>query len=294
MKTIHIGVPSGIGDISWIISKLINAPDCKFVVEVADGWPYRSEDYVKLLDPQKFEWGGYGGFEYRDIVGFEKLNPYNSFKDIVDAGFGRYLIQPNFHLERGKALAEWLPDLPTSYQYPLNTKEFAGTALARIKHIPRPILGLSAASYRGAVAWKTWERDQWKELIARVLKNTNMQVLLMGGGWDDLTRSLENIHPRVFSVVGQTSFGEAVEIHKSLSGYLGFSSGLGIIRTVLGLPTYMLWPDHQQALSTSWADPQMISEGSYIATSYMDVMGVWNVLKGQIVKYHSNCGGEHV
>lgn len=288
---LRIGVPSGIGDISWIVSKLVNTNGYKFIVEIADGWPYRAEEYIKLLG-EKFEFGGYGDFEYRDIVGFEKINPYQTFRDIVEAGYGRYLIQNNHHLERGLPLKEWLPDLLTNYHYTLHTSSSdEAVATTLLKHVPRPRVGLSAASYRGAVAWKTWEGDKWRELI-KVMESAGYSVVLMGGGWDDLTRSLANAGKKVYSVVGQTSFGEAVAMHKLLDGYVGFSSGLGIIRTVLGLPTYMLWPSHQMALSSSWADPMDLATERYIATGYIDVDGVWGLLQYQLKKFEKEVSDE--
>ena len=66
-----------------------------------------------------------------------------------------------------------------------------------------------------------------------------------------------------------------------VSFFIGFSSGLGIVRTVLGLPTIMLWPDHLQALSTSWADPEDVKSKKYIASSYMTVRGVFDLFKIQ-------------
>jgi len=284
MDTIRIGVPSGIGDISWLISKLVNAPQQKIVIEVADGWPYRAQDYIELLGG-KFEFGGYGDFEYRDILAFEQLNPYTTWQDVVNAAAGRFLIQPNLHLERGKPLHTYLPDLPTNYHYPLHTTlQMERRATNLMDGVPRPRVGLSAASYRGAVAWKTWGYDEWVRLIRRIVAE-GFSIVLMGGGWDDLTRGLEGCTTGVYSVVGQTSFGEAVEVHKLLDFYVGFSSGLGIIRTVLGLPTYMLWPAHQQPLSTSWADPADLVSGRYVATGYGPFEMVFNVFRAQVKRF---------
>jgi len=290
MHTIKIGVPSGIGDISWLISKLINAPQSRIMIEVADGWPYRAEDYIRLLG-SKFEFGGYGDFEYRDILSFEQLNPYTSWNDVVARGAGRFLLQPNHHLERGKPLHTYLPDLHTSYHYALRTTpQMHERALALLRGVPKPRVGLSAASYRGAVAWKTWGYDEWVDLIKRVVAE-GFAVVLLGGSWDDLTRGLEGCNSGVYNIVGRTTFGEAVEVHKLLDFYIGFSSGLGIIRTVLGLPTYMLWPSHQQPLSISWADPIDLATGRYVASGYGDPRMVWNVLKAQMRKFGDQKNG---
>ncbi len=43
-----VGVPSGIGDVSWVYSKLCNVGE-RLEYEVADGWPYRTTQFLELL-----------------------------------------------------------------------------------------------------------------------------------------------------------------------------------------------------------------------------------------------------
>ena len=107
----------------------------------------------------------------------------------------------------------------------------------------------------------------------------------MGGRWDDLTDELElhlsEYSNQVLNIVGKTTFPEACAVHKLCRFYIGFSSGLGIIRTVMELPTIMLWPSHQQKLSTSWADPEDLYTGRYIASGYTTPGSVYKLFKQQ-------------
>ena len=272
-----IGLPAGIGDASWIVSKLINAPEWnELEIEISDGWPYRVADYFKMLGKKIT----YDMFNYEEILIFERLHPYKNWSDIVSNGFGRFLMQPNSHLEGGRPLAEYLPDLETSYHYPLKTpsikKKRYYEKLSRDRWI-----GISAASYRGHKAWNTWPMFKWKQLCKMLIKE-GYNICLMGGSWDDLTRALSyELGENCLNLVGETSFSEACSVHKMVSFFIGFSSGLGIVRTVLGLPTIMIWPDHLQALSTSWADPEDVKSKKYIASSYMKVRGVFDLFKIQ-------------
>ena len=43
----------------------------------------------------------------------------------------------------------------------------------------------------------------------------------------------------------------------------------------------MIWPDHLQALSTSWVDPENVESKKYIASSYIKVRGVFDLFKIQ-------------
>jgi ADP-heptose:LPS heptosyltransferase len=122
----------------------------------------------------------------------------------------------------------------------------------------------------------------WIELL-RTLIAREYSICLMGGSWDDLTRAIQYELPNFacLNLVGQTSFPEACAVHKLCKFYIGFSSGLGIIRTVMGLPTIMLWPEHQAALSTSWADPEDVESRRYIASRYVEPRAIYNIFKIQ-------------
>jgi len=291
-ESLKIGLPSGVGDCSWAVSKLINAPEWpEMEFEIADGWPYRTLPYFEMLGKK----ATYGQFRYDDIIAFEYYNRYSTWKDIRSKGYGCYLIQPNQHLEAGKPLKDYLPDLDTSYHYPLNIPDLKQSKFYKryfsiLEDYPYWV-GISAASYRGSKAWSTWELEPWAKLCMRLLAD-GYHIVLLGGRWDDLTDELEAYLPyenttngEVLNLVGKTTFPEACAVHKLCKFYIGFSSGLGIIRTVMGLPTIMLWPDHQQLLSTSWADPEDLENKKYIALPYTTPDDVYRTFSIQAGKY---------
>lgn len=283
----RICVPSGVGDISWLISKIINSKEWKngeLEIAVADGWPFRADDYLKLVGAKfaQTETPPYGAFNYEDILGFEKMNPYKIWSDVANSGFSAYFMQPNQHLERGLPLKDYLPDLETDYHYPMEIPDIKYS-----KFYPELLnydnwVGISAASYRGAKAWKTWSSTEWVELCEKIIDD-GYNICLMGGKWDDLTDMVGDYLPedRVLNLVGRTTFGEACAVHKMIDFYIGFSSGLGIIRTVLDLPTMMLWPGFQQPLSTSWADPEDLESKKYMAMPYVSSNDIYLKFKKQ-------------
>lgn len=264
-----IGVPSGIGDVSWMYSKLKHVSK-KLEIEVADGWPYRTVPYLELL-PNVYR-ASYGDFQYPQIVAAEVCNGINGktiWRDLASQEHGRLLLEANRHLEAGKRLEEWLPDLPCDFHYQmLTTAEDTERAHKIIDGLKHPLIGISAASYRGSEAWKTWGFNEWKPFLQWLTTETGGDILLMGGFWDDLTSVLAEEGYR--DAVGRTSIGVAVEVLKLLDGYLGFSSGLGVLMTVLDRPTFMLWPDHQVELSTSWAPPDMLATGTYTTSLWRE------------------------
>jgi hypothetical protein len=277
MNKLNLGIPAGIGDASWLVSKLVNAPEwpnIKFII--ADGWPYRTKPLFDMLRVES----EYGKFNYEWIVSFEQMHRYKNWSDISSNGYGCFYLQPNTHIEM-MHLSEYLPDLKTSYHYELKTPSIKSKRYYK-RLSEGKWIGISAASYRGHEAWNTWSMDKWKSLIKQLIKR-DYNICLLGGSWDDLTRGLEYELPKehVLSLVGQTTFEEACSVQKKLSFYIGFCSGLGIIRTVLDLPTLMLFPEHLQSIMYSWSDPQDHASGKYVALSYLKPREIFSAFKHQ-------------
>lgn len=272
MKIVQVAVPSGIGDVSWIYSKLHNAPEeYSFEFHVVDGWPHRTVNFCQLLP--RVTLAKYDGITYPEIVYFQQLHKLNTWEQIAGCGFGRVMLSANLHLERGLRLEDWLPDLTTDFHYPIQTRQDHADVAERMIGEARKrgdiLIGVSAASYRGSEAWDTWRSDRWNRFLDMIqeLAQGEACFILMGGFWDDLTLTLSS-RKDVYEVVGKTSVGEAVELLRRLNGYIGFSSGLGVIGTLLHKPVVMLWPAHQVELSTSWAPPKMLSQHKYVALQW--------------------------
>jgi hypothetical protein len=269
------GLPSGIGDVSWAYSKLVHLGPQAY--QIADGWPHRTVPFMELLpgvidlppDPSgKINKDvHYGQFSFQDIVNFEHLQEIETtpkWADIAKKNLGVTLIQPNRHLEMGRRLEDWCPDLPTDFHYQIDiSAEDSIKARNKLVGKPKPWTGISAASYRGSEAWKTWGYGEWSPFLKKYHQEVGGTIFLLGGFWDDLTDTLAA--DGWTSLVGKTSVGTVIETLRLLDYYIGFSSGLGVIRTVLKKNAFMLWPDFQAELSTSWAPPDMLENGTYVA-----------------------------
>lgn len=247
---------------------------------VAEGWPARSVPFLRMLPEVKD--ADYSRFDYGDIVRFEQVTGIGhtpTWSELSRFQGGNLFLEANTHLEQGKPLKDWLPDLPTDYHYDVVIpEEEARRARKLIQSLQRPIWGISAASYRGAEAWKTWGVKPWMEFLSRWKEFAGGSVLLLGANWDDLTFALA-CDGGYTDLVGKTSVPMALSIVKEIEGYIGFSSGLGIVRTVFNKPTLMMWPEHQVELSRSWADPEMLELGSYIAAQWLEPEEVFAVAK---------------
>lgn len=261
-------VPSGQGDYSWLHAKLWHVRNQIARIEVVDGWPQRTVPFVEACGFP----ASYADVTYAQILQAGTMYDFSTWEKIAAAGTDRILLQANTHLEAGKPLADWLPDLPTNYHYPLQISDDdrlrAGHLLATACPTAGPVVGISAASYRGSEAWNTWNRREWTTVLRAMLRQGWTPVLL-GGFWDDLTAALSETLA-IPNLVGKTSVGEMIAIQDLFDAYVGFSSGLGVIRTVLNKPCLMLWPAHQELLSTAWAPPHMLDSQRYVACQWDD------------------------
>jgi len=256
------GVPSGIGDVSWAYSKLKYLGPQEY--HVADGWPHRTVPFLELLPGVSKS--SYGPFNFGDIVKFESMHGYHPSPRWADVpkGFGVTYIEPNRHLEMGRRLEDWLPDLPCDFHYQINiAEEDKIRARNRLDKYPKPWTGISAASYRGSEAWKTWGYEDWSPFLKAWHSEVEGTIFLLGGFWDDLTDTLAD--DGWVSLVGKTNIGTAISTLDLLDYYIGFSSGLGVLRTVLKKNAFLLWPDFQAELSTSWAPLNMLESRAYTA-----------------------------
>lgn len=279
------------------------------MIEVADGYPRRSHQYLELLPD--FE-HSYAPHDYSLIVQMEQihgLSHHNStprWQTVRELGHQRIFIEPNQWLEAGKPLAEWLSDIApedTHFHYPLTTTgEHVAKAAKQFAALPAghlPTVGISCASYRGAEAWRTWDRATWIDCIDRIMAE-GWHPIFIGGHCDDLTMDVaEAIAERYGEGLSanwcaKNHFGVTVEVLRRLDAYIGYSSGLNVIRTVLNKPAMALWPDFegfsQEALSRSWAPPHMQEweSGRYVARLWRPLEDVWPTMR----KFLRTCGDE--
>jgi hypothetical protein len=284
---VKIVLPSGIGDVSWAISALWSVRDQLERVDVVEGWPQRTVPYLELLGFQS----DYVPMSYDMILTFESIHQISavhkdrSWEKISGLQSATLLLEPNKHLEAGFRLETWLPDLKPEFHYPLNVpksdvERTAKTVAREMERHPMkygPIVGISCASYRGAEAWKTWGIHEWKDLIRRIM-SIGWRPLLLGGSWDDLTYAVA-CDLGLPDIVGKTSVPQMVAVMGMLDSYVGYSSGMNVIRTVLDKPALAFWPDFQNELRDSWVPQKMLDDRRYVSHLWRPVKNVWPVAK---------------
>jgi len=269
VKIKNIIVPPGIGDFSWIWSKLCTTGDA-YNINIAKVGPDRLPAFLVLLPREKiagikinslFSCGfieeklemrlinnsdGRGNplprmEKYSDMPGTETLK--------FDTDFPSIFVEANSHLEHGKPLSLWLPDLPTEYHYKIN-----GT-LDNPPRVNMFIVHLS--SFRMQKIWKTYSVDDYIRIIEAVQKMTGWLPLFIGTWYDDMAQAcfekyIEN--RQAASLIGKTEDLVALLcLIQQSKLFLGcVSSGLTVLANVLYTPSISWWP--RMALANAWPD----------------------------------------
>ncbi len=90
---------------------------------------------------------------------------------------------------------------------------------------------------------KNWPEENWMELIARLLNETPLNLLLVGGEAEGerLQRLAAALPPTRCVVANNLPLVELAQHMKSCRGFIGHDSGITHLAAALGLPTTVLW-----------------------------------------------------
>ena len=289
-----IAVPAGIGDVSWIWSKLVTLKNDSFMIYTPETWPMRTYEWLKLLPgvtPM------IGKHDYKTLLRAEAMKGYHNYtqswgeiKSMYEEGETIYL-QPNQHFLLGRSLAEWIPDLDIDFHYEMNipeVEESSALELLESTGVVRYSLGIHMACLKGVKAWRAWYPTDWMKFIKLVKRSfPELKIVLIGGSWDlDMGLELRALMPRenFIDLIGRTTIGQAISILGRLSYYIGYSSGLNVMCNVLRKPCTALWPDWQSAHIYPHADPKMVVDRTYMGFVYEDPERIFMRIKESIKK----------
>lgn len=256
----RIAVPPGIGDSLWSLTKIpaIKSlhPDEPIVVCVQNTSLNRSEDFLLHFD-------FIDEVSYRDFP-IHYANPIidedgaylyiMSCKDFLHKY--DYLLIANGHLERGKRIEEWYPELDTDLDIGLNNWQWREQELLEAEQIHKNALSDNpfVVFYIGPKMGNTveghnngplWTLEQWVKVSELMLEhNPDLRFVLVGAQYDysyiiDLL--FEYPCPYWLNLVGATRIGTTYALIKRSKFLLSYQCGIGIFSVYLNHPTGIWW-----------------------------------------------------
>lgn len=275
-----IRTPAGIGDAVWLFMKLVNANE-KFDFHISDSKPQRGKQIFDLVPSIANTCSYVPGLPYAAIRAASMQFDALDWFAIKEKAFA---LSCNFHLENGRRIEDFLPDLPTSYIIPYNTEG----SLFNITDLPRApeYIGYYCSSYAGNKAWSGWNENQWFDLAQKIhCEKPGACFVIIGAAWDiDMTskliRLLQTNHIPYFNSIGK-SFAYVVELMKILDYFIGYPSGLSILNETIGAKgTFMFYPNDGRLdkMMYAWADPRRIRTHQYFAMPFNTPQYVFDVM----------------
>lgn len=242
---------SGIGDSIWLAMKLINQPEA-FHWLLPDGLPQRGKQVFDLLPTIT------ASCTYTPDIGKMHAVKRAAYRGLWKNAPQRMTLEANSHLERGRRIEKYLPDLATSFVLPWEYET--------VPPISGKLIGLYGSSYSTARKWGGWDAKEWAELATMI--GNGYTFVLFGAEWDlDMNRELipmlEAAGLPYINTVGEP-LAKVIGYMKQLQVFIGFPSGLSILNETLGAgDTVMAYPSHLHAMMNTWAHPERIASGAY-------------------------------
>jgi hypothetical protein len=270
VKPLQITVHPGLGDFSWVYSKLVNCGRPLELTIAEDSKTKRALTYVQCL-PQIAD-AKYGTMQDYEILYHTWNGTYEEMLKAEEEGKLIYISANNW-VDKGNRLESFIPDLPTDFHYPIVTKEsdkIRADQLLPILPSGDKYFGIYTSSLGGNIAWDGWSPNEWIDFISLVYKEfPSATFVLIGAKWD--VDYLPAFMPKLvdtgvpyINLIGKTpDMSLSMEVLKRLDYHIGFASGMGIISNVLNKPSCMMYPSHISKLMYSWPCPISIATKDY-------------------------------
>lgn len=269
-----IRVCTGIGDNIWLAQKLLSQKE-KFHFHMSDAQPQRGKQLFDMLPQLAASCTYVKGLSYQNIFNASNQFSTKKWSEIKDKDFA---LSINHHLESGKRIEEFLPDLPTKFKIKY-THDYNS-----IDYIEGPSIGIYMSAYSMARNWDSWGPREWFDLIQKIhAENKRVTFYLIGAEWDvDLGKDVikiltENRIPFV-STIGK-SLPYVVGLMKLFDYFIGFPSGMPILNESLGKDTFMFYPKHLKPMMYTWADEKRIKEKNYMASLFCSPLEAFIMIK---------------
>ena len=160
-----------------------------------------------------------------------------------------YILVPNGHLESGRHISEYLPELETDYDVELDLSDAVLGRSEQLMPEPRVLLYPSGTGPNQGFHGGWWTVYNWYWVV-RCLNEINVSPLFVGANTPDdcgYFKKLEQyIGPLDYgSVVGQTSIPDYMALIKRARCWVGLNSGGGMVAASMGTPCVQFWSDER-------------------------------------------------
>lgn len=277
----------GIGDISWVLSKLSTTGKKFDLVIAEDSKTRRSMPLVDMVDC--INSARYGGYEIYAILAKTTNAFFSEYEKAHEDGKTLCMTANNW-LEKGNRLEGYLPDINTDFHYELKTTQEDDAWADLVLDKNYKSIGIYTSSKGGIKNWNGWSALEWMEFILKVReKYPDTKFYLFGAGWDQdmrlpMLQILNHYCVDYVDLIGKTTLSKVVSVLKKINYFVGYASGLTILANVVYTPVAMLYPRYLNSLTYSWPCPISMADGSYMGLIWERPIEIFNKIKHQLDK----------
>ena len=272
LKVLKIIVPPGLGDFSWLYSKLVGL-NIKLEVTISAGGFPRLVPLCDIL-PNVSTSGNSLGMSFPQLRAKAVPSTIGVAQLLKLGENGPVHLEINTQLEHGLYARDWMPELPMNYHYPMAIPQVdiqRATAL-----VPKmPFVAVFAAALSTAQTWKGWMPEDWCRFFQLFMGEFGpMNFVIVGAAWDvPMADGIEKLcnaaNVPVTNLVNTTNVGEVVHVISLSTYFVSFPSGLGVLANVVDTPATMFYPVNLQQMIGKWADPETIADLSFYESVFL-------------------------
>jgi hypothetical protein len=230
---LNVMLPAGIGDVLWVLAKFSAlAKEREIVFWIPDGEQHRSGGLCRMA-----------GVDYGYLPTLTTPWVWDQPGSPALPGSGWVAVQANRHLEAGKHLKDWYPELPL--QYPeLNT--FYRPPKADY------VIGFTClANYMGG----QHQPKVWAEIFNYIHENV-APVMIVGAGKDvPFAREVMKHYRSPIPPLFDRPLEEVIPTVLASKAVVGVASGLLITSIVYGKPSLIAYPRWLAKMPGTWEPP---------------------------------------
>jgi len=287
---LRVAIPAGIGDAIWALAKipaLLRRSGAETLdIGICEGRPRRTRPFV-----ERFDFVQSVRYCERSCVGSPRATP-DGFLNWVESrpnwhGYD-WLLQANSHLERGRRLEAWLPDLETDWRIAERfrfTDEETRHALRLERRISPycvfylgPERGNTVAGHNRGPLWKP---EDWGQLAAGY-RRLGLAIVVVGAEYDRsyyVRYAGAHLGP-CHDAIGRWEIGHTLAVIRRARFVVAYQSGIGIVPVYMGVPAAVFWRPHgdsinakvhisfDERMAEAWAPREALSLGRYLPLIY--------------------------
>ncbi len=247
-------VPSGMGDIYWILTKMESFKEVEkldrldfYIYDTGDGLG-RSVEFVKrfkIADSVQFTPSNIKRITHN--LDFMKEQFHGDYRYAILKPFYEYdyLIWFNNLMVRGIPLDIAFPQYKVNW-YP--EMFFSGKEDSYGKRAKREIGDYVIVYFTSRGHYASWfehvSMEQWYNILLRIHKKTGCKMVLTGKHWDtndhDKLKSFD-VDEIFYDLTDKTSVDQLFGLIKNARAYIGFQAGNAMMSVIFHIPTFVIY-----------------------------------------------------